>query len=43
MVNKGSLSSKARLVPNGHHDKKFISKVVAEVLKGKSERVVALK
>lgn len=43
MVNTGSLSSKARLVPNGHHDKQFISKVVAEVLKGKPERVVALK
>jgi transposase len=43
MVKEGSKSSRARLVANGHHDKQFISKVVAEVLKGKSKRVVQLK
>jgi len=43
MVEKGSKSSKARLVPNGHYDKQFISKVVSEVLKGKSKRLVELK
>jgi transposase-like protein len=43
MVEKGSKSSKARLVPNGHYDKQFISKVVSEVLQGKPKRVVQLK
>lgn len=43
MVEKRSLSSKARLVANGRYDKQFISKVVGEVLKGKPKRVVQLK
>lgn len=43
MVEKGSKRSRGRLVPNGHYDKQFISKVVAEVLKGTPKRVVQLK
>jgi transposase-like protein len=43
MVKNGSKASKARLTPNGHFDKQFISQVVGEVLKGKHKREVQLK
>jgi transposase-like protein len=43
MAEKGSKASRGRFVPGGHYDKKFIAKVVEEVLKGKPKRVVQLK
>lgn len=43
MSEKGLKEAGRRLVPGGHYNKEFISKVVGEVLKGKPKRVVQLK
>lgn len=43
MAEKGSKAPVGRYVPGGHYDKKFIAKVVEEVLKGKPKRLVQIK